>query len=85
MGVLLQAFYWNCPLLEGCEGQWFRTIKAQLPSLAADGFTAQWLPPPTKAAEWNSMGYESLRLLRPWRIRPERQDRNLVWNEAGPR
>ncbi len=58
MGVLLQAFYWNCPLLEGCEGRWFRTIKAQLPSLAADGFTALWLPPTSKAAEWNSMGYD---------------------------
>jgi len=58
MGVLLQVFYWNCPLLEGCEGRWFQTIKGQLPSLAADGFTALWLPPPSKAAEWNSMGYD---------------------------
>ena len=58
MGVLLQAFYWNCPLLEGCEGRWLRTIKTYLPSLAADGFTALWLPPASKAAEWNSMGYD---------------------------
>ena len=58
MGVLLQAFYWDCPSLEGCEGRWFRTLTAQLPSLFADGFTALWLPPPSKAAEWNSMGYD---------------------------
>jgi hypothetical protein len=44
MGVLLTGFYWNCPSLEECEGRWYRTIKAQLPSLAADGFTAWWLP-----------------------------------------
>ncbi len=58
MGVLLQAFYWNCPSLEGCEGRWLQTILPQLPALAADGFTALWLPPVSKAAEWNSMGYD---------------------------
>src|SRR5215467_5904358 len=58
MGVLLQAFYWNCPSLEACEGKWLRTIQPQLSLLAGDGFTAIWLPPSSKAAEWNSMGYD---------------------------
>jgi alpha-amylase len=58
MGVLLQAFYWDCPVLEGCEGRWLRTIAPQLSGLSADGFTALWLPPVSKAAEWNSMGYD---------------------------
>jgi alpha-amylase len=58
MGVLLQAFYWNCPSLEANEGTWLRKIKPQLPALANDGFTAIWLPPVSKAAEWNSMGYD---------------------------
>lgn len=58
MGVLLQAFYWNCPSLEACEGKWLAAIQPQLSSLANDGFTAIWLPPPSKAAEWNSMGYD---------------------------
>ncbi len=58
MGVLLQAFYWDCPAAEGCEGGWLRKIMARLPDLAADGFSALWLPPSSKAAEWNSMGYD---------------------------
>src|SRR5215467_770578 len=58
MGVLLQAFYWNCPALEACEGKWLSTIQPQLSGLANDGFTALWLPPSSKAAEWNSMGYD---------------------------
>ena len=58
MGVLLQAFYWDCPAAEGCEGGWLRKIMPRLPDLAADGFSALWLPPSSKAAEWNSMGYD---------------------------
>lgn len=58
MGVMLQAFYWDCPKHEGCEGKWYRTVVPQLPTLAADGFTALWLPPASKAATWSSMGYD---------------------------
>jgi alpha-amylase len=58
MGVLLQAFYWNCPEVAGCEFQWWDQVKAQVNDLADTGFTALWLPPPSKAAEQNSMGYE---------------------------
>jgi alpha-amylase len=54
----MQAFYWNCPSLEACEGKWLPTIQPQLSTLANDGFTAIWLPPSSKAAEWNSMGYD---------------------------
>ncbi|HEX6879018.1 MAG TPA: alpha-amylase family glycosyl hydrolase [Terriglobales bacterium] len=58
MGVLMQAFYWDCPSLEGREGAWWDTVRAQVPALAQDGFTALWLPPASKAANWNSMGYD---------------------------
>ncbi len=58
MGVLLQTFYWDCPSAEASEGRWLRTIMPELPRLAADGFTALWLPPVSKAAQWNSMGYD---------------------------
>ena len=58
MGVLLQAFYWDCPSQEAAEGGWWRAMKSALPSLASDGFTALWLPPASKAARWNSMGYD---------------------------
>ncbi len=58
MGVLLQTFYWDCPSAEASEGRWLRNIMPELPRLAADGFTALWLPPASKAAQWNSMGYD---------------------------
>ncbi len=58
MGVLLQAFYWDCPSVEGQECAWWRTIRRELPGLKSDGFTALWLPPASKGSKWNSMGYD---------------------------
>ncbi|HVO83208.1 MAG TPA: alpha-amylase domain-containing protein [Syntrophobacteria bacterium] len=58
MGVMLQAFYWNCPADEGREGKWWSYINFKLPEIAQAGFTSLWLPPANKAAEWNSMGYD---------------------------
>jgi alpha-amylase len=58
MGVMLQAFYWDCPKAEDREHQWWAFIKSKLPSIAQAGFTAIWLPPANKAASWKSMGYD---------------------------
>ena len=58
MGVMLQAFYWDCPRAENCEHQWWSFIKSNLPAIAQAGFTALWLPPANKAASWKSMGYD---------------------------
>ena len=58
MGVLLQTFYWNCPLEEDQEGMWWNVIGSRLPSLKAAGFTALWLPPAQKASVIQSMGYD---------------------------
>ena len=60
MGVLMQAFYWDCPREEGHEGQWWNFIAAQAPLLKTVGFTALWLPPASKAASLQgpSMGYD---------------------------
>lgn len=58
MGVLLQTFFWNCPSIENIQGRWWDRIAAELPGLKQDGFTALWLPPVSKAAEWQSMGYD---------------------------
>ncbi len=60
MGVMLQAFYWDCPRDSGREFQWWLTIRAELPALAKAGFTALWLPPVHKAANLGgpSMGYD---------------------------
>jgi len=58
MGVMLQAFFWDCCAVEKSEGRWWDRIAGELPALKQDGFTALWLPPASKAAEWNSMGYD---------------------------
>ena len=60
MGVLMQAFYWDCPKLEGKEYHWWDYITGLIPSLSRTGFTALWLPPACKAANISgmSMGYD---------------------------
>jgi alpha-amylase len=60
MGVMLQAFYWDCPREENKEFHWWDHVCRQVPSLAKVGFTALWLPPVHKAANFNgaSMGYD---------------------------
>ena len=60
MGVMLQAFYWDCPREDKKEYKWWDYIRQELPGLAAAGFTALWLPPVHKAANLSgpSMGYD---------------------------
>ncbi len=60
MGVMLQAFYWDCPREDQREFQWWNRIREQIPSLAKAGFTALWLPPVHKAGNVTglSMGYD---------------------------
>jgi alpha-amylase len=60
MGVVLQAFYWDCPREENREFHWWEYVCQQVPALAQVGFTALWLPPVHKAANLNgpSMGYD---------------------------
>ena len=61
MGVLLQAFYWNCPAAENQQYTWWNFLRAQLPAIKEAGFTALWLPPAAKAANLGgspSMGYD---------------------------
>lgn len=60
MGVIMQAFYWDCPKLEEKEFEWWNFVKDKIPSLGEIGFTALWLPPASKAANMGgmSMGYD---------------------------
>jgi alpha-amylase len=60
MGVLMQAFYWDCPREEAREFGWWPHVQEQVAALAAAGFSALWLPPVHKAAsiEGPSMGYD---------------------------
>ncbi len=60
MGVIMQAFYWDCPKLENQQFEWWNFLKGKLKSLSEAGFTALWLPPACKAANLGgmSMGYD---------------------------
>lgn len=60
MGVIMQAFYWDCPKSENREFEWWNLLKSRIPSLGKVGFTALWLPPASKAANigGRSMGYD---------------------------
>ena len=60
MGVLFQAFYWNCPQEESQDGTWWTFLTSKIPELQQAGFTALWLPPASKAANLGgpSMGYD---------------------------
>jgi hypothetical protein len=60
MGVMMQAFFWDCPRVDNREFQWWNYVCEQVPSLAKAGFTSLWLPPVHKAANLGgaSMGYD---------------------------
>jgi alpha-amylase len=60
MGVMMQAFYWDCPREEKQEFKWWDLVRSRVPELAATGFSALWLPPVHKAANLGgpSMGYD---------------------------
>lgn len=60
MGVLMQAFYWDCPRVETKEFKWWIFIAEKMEELHKVGFSALWLPPACKAANLDgpSMGYD---------------------------
>jgi alpha-amylase len=58
MGVLMQAFYWNCPGITNNQYRWWNAIRQEIPNLRSAGITALWLPPVCKAKDVISMGYD---------------------------
>jgi alpha-amylase len=60
MGVMLQAFHWDCPAVDDQRHTWWNHVKSKVPSLAQAGITALWLPPVHKAGNvfGMSMGYD---------------------------
>ena len=60
MGVMMQAFHWNCPRVDGREYAWWELVRERVSALAQVGFTCLWLPPAHKAANLSgpSMGYD---------------------------
>lgn len=60
MSVMMQAFHWDCPRVDGREFAWWPYVSEKIPSLAQVGFTSLWLPPVHKAGNVHgpSMGYD---------------------------
>lgn len=58
MAVMMQAFYWDAPIAEEKQGEWWNHVKEFVPQLAASGINALWLPPISKAATITSNGYD---------------------------
>ncbi|KAG8759253.1 hypothetical protein FRC11_002251 [Ceratobasidium sp. 423] len=52
--TMLQAFEWYSP----GEGVHWNMLKDRVQELSSMGVTAMWLPPPTKASNQNSVGYD---------------------------
>jgi alpha-amylase len=60
VGVLIRAFYWDCPMVDRQEFQWWHFIAIKFPELEKAGITALWPPPATTAANIGgiSIGYD---------------------------
>lgn len=55
MGVLMQAFYWDCPREKQQEHAWWNFVASKLDELRNAGFSAPWLPPASKGANLAGM------------------------------
>ena len=58
MAVLMQAFYWDAPIHEKKEGEWWNHIAEKVEALGKSGVNALWLPPISKASDHRSNGYD---------------------------
>ncbi len=58
MGVMMQAFYWDCPAHENKPHAWWAHLAEKVPELTQAGFTALWLPPVSKGFNATGMGYD---------------------------
>ncbi len=58
MGVMMQAFYWDCHVSENRREKWWPHVTNQVPALARAGFTGLWLPPASKGDARLGMGYD---------------------------
>ncbi len=59
MGVMMQAFYWDCPGREARDRRWWSFVESKIPDLAQVGFSALWLPPASKGMNASGMGYDA--------------------------
>lgn len=60
MSLILQAFYWESPLKEKRNGEWWNYLTGMMDRISALGFRKIWLPPLSKSCEGAmGMGYDA--------------------------
>jgi alpha-amylase len=79
MGVLMQAFYWNCPAVSNNEFNWWNHLKNEIPNLKRAGITALWLPPAGKAQDIISNGYDPFDYYDLGEFTQKKHDRKETW------
>jgi len=79
MGVLMQAFYWDCPKVSNQQFNWWNNLKNEIPRLKAAGITAIWLPPASKAKDVISMGYDPFDYYDLGEYQQKYHDRKETW------
>jgi alpha-amylase len=58
MGVMMQAFYWDCPRIEGIPFGWWAHLQTKVPELANVGFTRFGCRRRIRRPNNTSMGYD---------------------------
>jgi alpha-amylase len=79
MGVLMQAFYWDCPKVSNQQFNWWNFVRKEIPRLKNAGITALWLPPACKAKDVISMGYDPFDFYDLGEFRQKYHDRTETW------
>jgi alpha-amylase len=79
MGVLMQAFYWDCPKVTNQQFNWWNFVRNEIPRLKAAGITALWLPPACKAKDVISMGYDPFDFYDLGEYQQKYHDRKETW------
>jgi alpha-amylase len=79
MGVLMQAFYWDCPKVTNQQFNWWNFVRNEIPRLKTIGITALWLPPASKAKDVISMGYDPFDYYDLGEYQQKYHDRKETW------
>ena len=79
MGVLMQAFYWDCPKVSNQEFNWWNFVSNEIPHLKTAGITALWLPPSCKAKDVISMGYDPFDFYDLGEFNQKKHDKKETW------
>ena len=84
MAVMMQAFYWDSPIKEKKEGEWwnYRCGESRR-SLAKAGINALWLPPVSKALRTTVDGYDPYDYFDLGDFDQKGGDEDVVWQSHG--